>query len=373
MKPVNLESMFPELYQHALSLHGDMVVVAFAIVLIGMTLRFWWGMFGDVGEMLRGILTAAIIAIIIPLLPDWINQLQLLSHEYVQTIGASPDTTNERFAQILISESADDPGSLGFWEIIWSDQTSIGEAFAYAIVHLASQCAWAIMWLFFIVQQALLIYAISLTPVFIAFFMLSSMRGVAGQFILGTLSVALWPLGWAIAGMLTDALMDMSVGAENTLWGNTQSFFFIIVLTIWIVYSTIKAPQLIYQLLTRGASAGAILFNGFVTSISQGGTYAAGAGVASHMLGSSAIGTTTSAIAGGAAGVLSGAVGHSSVLIPSAIGLGVSLATAKGSGASGADATRPNESSNYNTRAHELYQQSNGKAQNLTTGFNKKA
>ena len=76
MNPLNLESMFPDLYRHALSLHGDTIVVGFLIVLIGLTLKFWRGMFGDIGETLRGLLTASIIAISIPLFPDWINQVQ---------------------------------------------------------------------------------------------------------------------------------------------------------------------------------------------------------------------------------------------------------------------------------------------------------
>jgi len=347
MKSGDLQSVFPALYANAMKLHDYILPIAVAIVIIGLSLKVWRGSFGDVSEMLRGILTAAIIAFIIPLFPDWTNQLQLVGYRITEEIGADPTQTNQRYASLLLGGAQDADKKLGIWDLLSSGDVSIGEVISYANVNLASQFAMAVNYLFFWIQQILLIYGIATAPVFIAFFIVDSMRGVARQYLLRLVSVALWPMGWAIANVLTQGLLDKSVGGEATPFGASQSFFLIIVVTLWILFSTIAAPLMISKMLTQGMNAGSVLLKGLASSVGQGVTYAVGGGVAAHMMGAGVAGITASAGASGFAGYTSGAMGSSSMIVPSAIGLGIGMAS-----------NRTQPKGNYNSKAQQIYKDS---------------
>ncbi len=343
----DLQSQFPELYQNALALHSDFMPIAFLIVFIGFSLMAWKASMGDISMLLKGILSAGIIALVIYQMPDWINQLQVVVFDLSGDMESDPSETHERFARLLLSDENQTTEDLSFWNIIWSDDVGMGEAVAYALIFLASHLALAVMWLYFILQQALLVYAIALTPIFLSFYMLESLKDVAGKFILGLVSISLWPLGWAIANLMTQSLVDMTVGTDDSIWGHSQSFFFLIILTLWILFSTIKAPLLISMLLTRGVNAGAALFAGFGGAMMQGATDAVGAGVTTQLMGGSRGGIAASSTLAGAAGTVTGSAGASNILMPTGIGLTMGALTSP---------SQNNKS--YSERARELFQPS---------------
>ena len=227
-----------------------------------------------------------------------------------------------------------DDQDVGFWDILWADEGGLGKAFLYAAIFLAAKLASAFMWLAHIVQQVLLLFGVAFAPAFLAMFLLSSLIGIAVNYLLMLMNLVLWPLGWAAADLLTDYLLKLSSGEKvyetaDGYWGLTgsQSLFFIIVITLWISLSTILAPWAVRKVLTQGANIGSEIFARFGASLGQGVSYSVGASVTAGMAGGSRGAVASAGAIGGLAGLAGGAVGSSGALLPAAIGVGAATAS----------------------------------------------
>jgi hypothetical protein len=118
---------------------------------------------------------------------------------------------------------------------------------------------------------------------------------------LNLVGVMLWPLGWGIAGLVTQGLIDFMtdrsflhtsgiiwiMGTPNTGSDayNFQNFIGVALLGIWLIFSTIAAPVIIGKSLTGNFLAGAALMSGAaragrasVTSAVTAGTAVAAGG-----------------------------------------------------------------------------------------------
>ena len=206
------------------------------------------------------------------------------------------------------------------------------------------------MYLFCVVQQVLLIYALTFSPVFLAFFNLPALSGVAQKYFMSIVSVALWPLGWALASVLTQAIMDMA--ANNAVYqdldgqvvlSTAQSMYYMLILTIWIVTSTIAAPFMVSNILIQGATAGSGLLSRVGFALGQSASYAAGAGITTSMAGGSLPASMLGGAVAGGVGLASGSLGSSNMLVPT--GLGILAAKTGGSG----------NPASYTQRAQEIY------------------
>jgi hypothetical protein len=115
------------------------------------------------------------------------------------------------------------------------------------------------------------------------------------NYLLNLLGVMIWPLGWGVAGLVTQGMIDFmtdqsflsSSTAPNTLY-SLQNLMGLAFLGIWIIFSTIAAPVIIQKAIATGNSAASDLFSG-----------AASAGRAAAMAGA------TTFADGGAAGIKS--------------------------------------------------------------------
>src|SRR5690606_6570030 len=122
----------------------------------------------------------------------------------------------------------------------------------------------------FIVQQALVLCQIALAPAFAAMFLIRSLAGCAGQFFLRLVAVTLWPLGWAISSLMTHALLDLAAQDDGQVVDYFQGTGFVLILSLWILLSTIGAPLIIWKLLSGAATAGEALFGSVSAGLSQG-------------------------------------------------------------------------------------------------------
>lgn len=326
----DIAEFFPALQVRSSELYDTTILIGMVLVFVGLVMKTWKGSQGEPFEILRGIMSAGFLgAVVIPFFPDWVNEIQLMAHELVQSLDADPSKSYERFALIVANSSeADDPDA-GFFDSIWSTFSGWGEALLVALVFLASKLALAIMWVFFIVQQAVVLFQVALGPVFLALFMMESTRGVAVKYLLVLGSVLLWPLGWGIADMLTSAMLDLypSLGVAQTL-------VFILAITSWLIVSTIAGPFVISKLMTQGANAGAAFLASYGAALGQGVTYGVGAGTTASLAGGGRGAVAAAATVGGLGGLATGAAGNSGWMIPTAIGLGAAFSSDLGGGKS---------------------------------------
>lgn len=319
---VPLSDFWPELLKCARMLHGVFAAFASIMVFAGILSAAHKGAMGDLSQTLRSVLSAGIIAVVIFAFPSWVDDLQLLAHSMVRVLDSDPSQSHERFAILIAGPSEVQGGDVGFWDVLWSDQGGIGKAVLYAIILFVGQIALAIMWLGFVVQQLAIIFAIAASPIFLAALLLGSTRELGVRFLLGVVSISAWPIGWSFADILTSALIGLAAGTgpENAALAVSKGFFLIVVISLWLLASTVAAPYAISKALQSGAQVGTAFLGSFAAGISQGGSYALGAGVTASMNGSSPVLTGTATMAAGVGGLMGGAAGSSGMILPAAIG-----------------------------------------------------
>ena len=328
----SFKDLFPDLVDEALELYDLLSLVAFVIMFAGLVLSAWRGSFGDLAQMMRGVVTAAILAVIISVFPDWVDQVQIAAHSVLAEVDSDPSESHARFAQLVAGPVEGEDQDVGFWDVLWADEGGIGKAIIYSAVLLASKFSLAVMWLFFLVQQLILVMGVAVGPVFLSMFMLDATRASATKYIFTLLSICLWPFGWQVADLVTAALLKMAAGEEiyrisggNEVISGTQTLFFMVVLSLWILVSTIAAPIAISKSLQTGAQIGSSLLTSLGFGSAQGAGYALGAAATSSYAGGSRVATLAAAAVGGAAGVVSGAAGTSGAIVPAAIGASAAM------------------------------------------------
>jgi hypothetical protein len=122
-----------------------------------------------------------------------------------------------------------------------------------------------LMWLISLLQQVLYSVAIAVSPVFFGLLLVRGLDGVASRFLTGFIAICLWPLGWGIASLITNLLLDFALntsnnqalGVVNYLSGG---FLWWIALGGWTICSTLAAPWMISRQIVAGQPGIAALF-----------------------------------------------------------------------------------------------------------------
>ena len=369
---------FPVLLQSARELYDSFVLVSFVVVFAGFLLAVWRGIIGDIAEIMRAVLSVAVLVVVLGSFPSWIDQLQQITHEgVVEQIGANPSETHQRLA-VLITDPIDKNAEVGFWDVLFSDEASLGKVILYLGVYALSKFAWGLMWLSFLIQHILLLLGIAVSPLFLSMFMLNATRGIAVRFILSLLGIVLWPLGWAVADLVTRSLLEASIDDEvftliqgNIVLYSSQSFVFLFVLSLWLIFSTLAAPWIFARAITTGSQIGVALLGGFSGASAVGFTSGIGSGAVASAGGASAAGAVGTGAAGGAAGFLSASTGGSGALASAGIGAvavgaaGLSSASQGGGGSGSGQASTSGDSEgsapppNYDAIADQIASQRN--------------
>jgi|GEM_PF-556526 len=118
-------------------------------------------------------------------------------------------------------------------------------------------------------QTAILFIGYALSPIFIGMLAFPSLQNVGRNYLLNLLGIMIWPLGWGVAGLITQGMIDFMTdqsflsasSAPNTLY-SLQNLMGLAFLGIWIIFSTIAAPIAIQRAITTGQSAASSLFSG---------------------------------------------------------------------------------------------------------------
>ena len=100
---------------------------------------------------------------------------------------------------------------------------------------------------------------------------------------LNLVGVLLWPLGWAVAALVTQGILDfmtdqsfLVVDPSASLY-SLQNMVGLVVVAFWIIFSTVAAPVIIQHVVTQGTQAGGALLAGGFSSVLQTAATTAGA------------------------------------------------------------------------------------------------
>ncbi len=308
------DSILPPAFFDGLSnLWGGCAFLGSIIVVAGMVFQVVRGR-PDAGAFVWILTKVFFIGLSTVFIREWLMRLNDIVFAFSAMLGIDPSKVDERFIEFIAGKAPSDPDT-SVWDIIWGTE-SIGTAFCYAFFWLFGWLAWGIQYVIKLIGGVLLTAGWALSPVFLSFFMLRPMVGVAQKYLLGLIALVCWPLGWVMAAVVTNAMLQAAAAASLVpivVGGAPLAVPGLTVLLVgsWIVISSFLAPWITTKILLMGANPAAAFaqgFGGVAQSAFLGGTGAAVAATAAGVtvpavLAAATVGTvsagTESAMRGG--------------------------------------------------------------------------
>lgn len=348
----DFNSMFPNFLTQCLSLKTLLTPIAYLLItggLIASTIAHH----RSGNAQLQAIGKVIVFIMLIVFLPTWGNQIVTIVDDTVKNVlKVDPAKIHDQYqAALELKKSAD--GNKSWWEKVFDFPASMVEALMSVVFIILGWLASTIEWWAYILQSAILFIGYALSPIFIGMLAFPSLQNVGRNYLLNLLGVMIWPLGWGVAGLITQGVIDFMTdqsflsasAAPNTLY-SLQNLMGLAFLGIWIIFSTIAAPIAVQRAITTGHSAASSLFSG---------AFSAGRAAATA-------GATT--FAGGGAAGIKNAIAAGAMATAAAT---ESLATSSISGGHGGGSSVLGSLAQMNNRAHERGRDREG--QNKPQGF----
>lgn len=241
---------------------------------------------------------------------EWLMRLNDVVTAFGGVLGVSPRDVDQRFVAFIAGKTATEPDA-SMWDIIWGTK-SIGTAICYALLWLFGWLSWGVQYVVKMVGGVLLTAGWALSPIFLSFFMLRPMAGVAQKYIVGLVALVCWPFGWVIAAVVTNAMLEAAATAN--------------LVPIFVVGAPIAAPALTVLLIGAWMLVSSVLAPWITTKVLLMGVNPATA------LAQSVGGAAQAAVVGGVSAAVTAATGGAG-------GAAVAAAAVAGAGLSGAEST----------------------------------
>ncbi len=281
---------------------------------------------GHWGMMMQTLVATGVIAVVIWFLPGWSSDIQSAVHDVVETdLNHDPEATHRRFAELLETsktESDDD----SWWNKITNPEDAIVPYLLQAALWLVGFIAMIVEWWARMFQEAARMFAVALGPLILPMWLFQSTRGIMIHYVMGLMGLMCWPLGWGLAGVMTEGLLQAATDGTvkmlpaGTLIFNVQAALFVAFAGVWVLFSTLIAPVAISKAIASGAQVGTALLAGTATA-ATGATLAGARGAAAV----STMGGSGSSGGGGSSGGTphgGGAAAGSGSPVSSSSGLG---------------------------------------------------
>lgn len=320
-----LGSILPSSYFDGLSsLWGGCAYVGSAVVAIGLAMHVVQGR-PDAGAFAWLLAKVMLIAIATLFIREWLLRLNDIVISFGSMMGANPREVDERFIEFIAGKPASSADTSA-WDVIWGTK-SLGTAVSYSLLWLFGWLSWGVQYVVKLIGGVLLTAGWALSPLFLSFFMLRPMAGVAQRYLIGLIALVFWPFGWVLAAVVTNAMLEaaaavslvpmvVGMGAVGT------PALTVLLVGIWMIVSSILAPWITTKVFLMGAnpasamatSVGGVIQSAFAGGMGAGvamGTAGVGAGavVAASALGALTSGTESAARGGGSARMTGTAIG----------------------------------------------------------------
>ncbi len=311
----SFENIFPTFLQKCAELHELLRIVAFMLFIVGTILFVLHGFSGK--TLMLHMVRLFVLTALLVMLPRWGNEAQsLVQTSILNGLGVDPSNVQDQYNQLLVIKR--DTGTDRSWWDILSDLNGFTvEILISGILWLVGQFASLMIFWAYIIQKFILFTGYALSPLLIGLMAIRPLRSVGNRYLTHIVGVLLWPLGWAVAALITQGILDFMTDPSLKFLDPTaslyslQATFGVAVVAFWIVFSTVAAPLVIQKVLTTGELAGGQLMAGAVSSFFQTAATTAGAAAVAAPIGMPAV---TAGAAGLAAvmSTLSTAAGHGS-------------------------------------------------------------
>lgn len=310
----DFQTMFPNFMNQCLSLKTLLTPIAFVLITGGL-IASTIANHPNGSAQLQSIAKVIVFVVLLVFLPTWGNQIvSIVSDTVTNVLKVNPAQIHDQYQAALQLKKTPD-GNSSWWErlIHFPDlMEGLISAFFLVLGWLAS----TIEWWAYILQTAILFIGYALSPIFIGMMAFPALQVTGRKYLFNLVGIMLWPLGWGVAGLITQGMIDFMTDQSFLSSGSTggaidyslQNLMGLAFLGIWIIFSTIAAPTIIQHTITNGISAASSLFSGAFAAGSAAG--AAGAMSLAGSAGGKSIGKEglTQAASAGASAAMAGIV-----------------------------------------------------------------
>ncbi|MGE0414980.1 MAG: hypothetical protein AB7Q64_23450 [Verrucomicrobiales bacterium] len=257
-----MDDFYTRLYANADTLFTTLAPIAFVLIVFSL----WSNISGNrSGAMyMRALAHAIVVVAVLSQFPEWLKLGERVVDSLVNdTLQANPAEVFEKYKAMTATASDDAEGG-GFWHTIFSEG-QIFRAVIAAMLWLVQFFAKAVVFIAYIIYKVVLAFAIAGSPMFIGFLCVRSLSGIGMKFLLVTVGILLWPLGWGFSSLVTDALLGIMADegfASSTGLEAFKNFVAVAFAGLWIIFTTIAAPLVIQKMISEGTNAGAAFLSG---------------------------------------------------------------------------------------------------------------
>ena len=256
-----LDQALPGFVKACADVYALLLPWGMALLVIAFATEFWHGP-PAAGDLVKFLVKLFLVVLLLTSTHDLINDGQTLVKNWVsQNIPARPENVAARYQQKLAEAQNEPP---------LQDQSFLGtlfsshwfEAIIFAVLTLISWLAMAVMFLVYCVQRAAPLLCWALSPLLFPLLAIRPLSRLGLQHLMRVVGIILWPLGFALAATFTDGLLD--VAADPTFLGPSiagslgrglLTLLSVAVIAVWIIFSTVLAPDYIQRLFAGSAGA----------------------------------------------------------------------------------------------------------------------
>jgi hypothetical protein len=149
-----------------------------------------------------------VLTALLVMLPQWGNQAQqLLQTSILDGLGVDPSNVQDQYNQLLVVKR-DTGTDRSWWDILGDLNSFTVELLISGFLWLFGQFASLLLFWAYIIQKFILFTAYALSPLLIGFMAIHPLRSVGGRYLMHIVGVLLWPLGWAVAALITQGILD---------------------------------------------------------------------------------------------------------------------------------------------------------------------
>ena len=214
------EQLFPTFLQKCAELHELLRIVAFMLFIVGTILQVLHGFTGK--TLILHMVRLFVLTALLVMLPQWGNEAQrILQTSILDGLGVDPSQVQEQYSHLL--EVRRDTGSdRSWWDILGDLNAFTVELLISGILWLVGYFAALLLFWAYIIQKFILFSAYALSPLLIGFMAIRPLRSIGTRYLMNIVGVLLWPLGWAVAALITD--LDQRGMLDDTLVVVTGEF-----------------------------------------------------------------------------------------------------------------------------------------------------
>lgn len=277
----SFESLFPTFLQKCVELHELLRIVAFMLFIVGTIMLVVHGFTGK--TLMLHMVRLFVLTALLVMLPQWGNQVQsLVQTSILNGLGVDPSNVQDQYNNLLVIKR-DTGTDHSWWDILGDLSGFTVEVLISGVLWLVGEFASLLVFWAYIIQKFILFSSYALSPLLIGLMAIRPLRSVGSRYLMNIVGVLLWPLGWAVAALITQGILDFMtdpafkyIDPTATIY-SLQATVGVVVVAFWIVFSTIAAPLVIQKVLAHGALAGGQLLAGAASSFLQTAATTAGA------------------------------------------------------------------------------------------------